>query len=137
MMKSLAALAALATMSMAKKGRWPKLIVDYDVPVNEEDEDMVRVDYLALVEGVPAEIKYPFDWRQRKGECEGWVIVDEPAGGFKSFFYEHTKPGKWCSKLELNVNPDGKNAEGEFDCEPIIFENKCDPAVDEEGAELE
>ena len=117
-MKSIAALAALATVSMAKKDRWPRLIVDYDVDVAEDEEGTVRVDYLALIEGVPAEIKYPFDWRQKKGECEGWVIINEPSeteGGFKTFTTKHEKPGKWCSKLVLNVKPEAANAEGEYE----------------------
>ena len=92
-MKSIAALAALATVSMAKKDRWPKLVVDYDVDVAEDEEGTMRVDYLALIEGVSAEIKYPFDWRQKKGECEGWVIVNEPEGGFTTFETDHKKPG--------------------------------------------
>ena len=80
MMKSVAALATLAMVSMAKKSRWPRLVASYDEPeedkddMDDMDDDMKKVDYLALVEGLETTIKYPFDWRSKRGDCKGWVI---------------------------------------------------------------
>ena len=139
MMKSLAALATLATLSMAKKSKWPKLVVNYDVEVDEDEEDTVRIDYLALVEGVPTTIKYPFDWRQKKTDCEGWIIVNEPTDGmgFETFDFTETKPGAWCNKIEFMVKPNSIDDNGDYPCVEMEFLNTCDPVEDDEGNDIE
>ena len=63
MMKSLAAIATLAAMTMARRGG-PKLIVNYDFSA-EGETATDKMDLLALMEGVPTTIKFPKDRRAR------------------------------------------------------------------------
>ena len=75
MMKTLAAVAALATMSLAKKKSWflkPKLIADYDFGENLETETDTR-DFLGLIPDVKTTIKHPIS---KSKDCEGWEMAE-------------------------------------------------------------
>ena len=72
MMKSLAAIASLATMSMARH-HGPKIMVDYDFSADGETEKNY-MDLLALMEDIPTTIKFPKDRRAKDGACTGWTL---------------------------------------------------------------
>ena len=72
MMKSLAAIASLATMTMARS-HGPKIMVDYDFSADGETEKNY-MDLLALMEDIPTTIKFPKDRRAKDGACTGWTL---------------------------------------------------------------
>ena len=116
MMKSLSAIAALSTMSMAKKG--PKLMVDYDFSAVGETET-AYMDLLALQEGVPTSIKFPKDRRAKDGSCAGWTL-NTATEDLKSFDYVIDGDG-WCKKIVFTVN----EAAASYDIERLGFTNDC------------
>ena len=119
MMKSLAAIATLAAMTMAKRSRMPKLIVDYDFSEDGEDEKN-KIDVLALYPGAPATIKYPKDKRSRGADpaC-GWNLT-QTTEDFDSFNF--VVDDSRCKKIEFTV--DESFAE-DYEVEELNFTNDC------------
>ena len=109
MMKSIASIAALASLSMAKKGkfRMPKLVVDYDYDQDADSTD--TIDFLGLLMDYPATINFPKDKRARNNEeCSGWSLV-QATDSFTSFDIEELYPGKWCHKLQFTAKEDAED----------------------------
>ena len=103
MMKSLASLAALATMAMAgRRSKGPRLVVESDYSTMGETETN-KIDFLGLKGGITSSIKFPKDRRARRGNCTGWTMVEK---SYVSFDAEVVKPGKGCSTIEFTVKED-------------------------------
>ena len=118
MMKSLAAIATLAAMTMARRGG-PKLIVDYDFSA-EGETATEKMDLLALMEGVPTTIKFPKDRRARGSDatCTGWTLntTNDELDSFSYVINEER-----CKKIEFTVNSEADS----FPVEELEFTNDC------------
>ena len=113
MMKSIAAIATLASVSMA--GRYSGLFVNHDFAGEDEKN---RVDVLALMDGVTSEIKYPKDRRARDGSCEGWTLttLNEDLDSFQFAIDDSTR----CKKIQFS-DLDAASQ----DIEELNFTNDC------------
>ena len=118
MMKSFAAIATLAAMTMARRG--PKLIVDYDFSA-EGETATEKMDLLALMEGVPTTIKFPKDRRARGSDatCTGWTL-NTATEDLSSFEFAINEVGS-CKEIAFTVNGDAAS----FDIEELQFTNDC------------
>ena len=117
MMKSLAAVAAIATMTMAGRSRGPRLIPSYDYG----DDELAATDskdFLGLKKCIPATIKYPKDRRSRGGQCAGWTL-NEPDKVYTSFDLV-VSDGR-CKKIEFTV----KEGLTDYPLEVVELSNDC------------
>ena len=117
MMKSLAAIATLATMTMARS-HGPKIMVDYDFSADGETEKNY-MDLLALMEDIPTTIKFPKDRRAKDGACTGWTL-NTATEDLESFDFAINEVGH-CKEIEFTVNGDAAS----YDIELLEFTNDC------------
>ena len=117
MMKSLVAIATLATMTMAGS-HGPKIMVDYDFSADGETEK-AYMDLLALMEDVPTTIKFPRDRRARDGTCTGWTL-NTATEDLSSFDFAINEVGS-CKEIAFTVN----DAAASYDIEQLEFTNDC------------